>query len=536
MSKAAGSMPARTGPRRILICTNAYPPNFVGGAELMAHEQALALTRLGYVVHVFAGDPDAPRERYSRHDDVYEGIRIHRIALTPEDYSPEYLNFLHPAVEAHFCSILTDFEPDIVHCHNLMGLSAKLPLFARQQGAGIVCTLHDFWGFCLRNTAMRSNASACTNIAECQICLPRIHDGSKRSIPMKARKDFLALALAQIDCFIAPSHFVARRYSEAGFPKERITVIRNGIAVNRFSHPRMAPSTHSAHALRITFAGHFGAHKGVATLIEALALTSNTVLQLVGTGPEQKVYAERITTLGLENRVQFLGKVAPADMPGIYACSDLVILPSIWPENQPVCLMEAMAAGVPVVASRLGGIPELIEHGVNGLLFSAGDAHDLAKQITRMALEPAFRQAAGKAGKQRVAMHDHDRQALLLTAIYDRISAPLHLDQNNEGRRDIAIERDIYFITGSKRRHNASSRASTTKILASPANNERYCIPASWLAGCIVAVRGIVPTGRFGNVLAMVKPDPSLRLPHWLTRFLVRRRPSGQAPPSGTFS
>jgi hypothetical protein len=120
-------------------------PNFVGGAELMAHEQALALTRLGYVVHVFAGDPDAPRERYSRHDDVYEGIRIHRIALTPEDYSPEYLNFLHPAVEAHFCSILTDFEPDIVHCHNLMGLSAKLPLFARQQGAGIVCTLHDFW-------------------------------------------------------------------------------------------------------------------------------------------------------------------------------------------------------------------------------------------------------------------------------------------------------------------------------------------------------------------------------------------------------
>jgi glycosyltransferase involved in cell wall biosynthesis len=162
---------------------------------------------------------------------------------------------------------------------------------------------------------------------------------------MKARKDFLALALAQIDCFIAPSHFVARRYSEAGFPKERITVIRNGIAVNRFSHPRMAPSTHSAHALRITFAGHFGAHKGVATLIEALALTSNTVLQLVGTGPEQKVYAERITTLGLENRVQFLGKVAPADMPGIYACSDLVILPSIWPENQPVCLMEAMAPG-----------------------------------------------------------------------------------------------------------------------------------------------------------------------------------------------
>jgi glycosyltransferase involved in cell wall biosynthesis len=140
---------------RILVVSNVYPPDVVGGAELVAHEGALAYARQGHEVRAFAGDLHAPRARYSRTDDAHDGIPVSRIALVPEDYSPEFLNFHHPVVEAHFGDVQRAFAPDVVHCHNLPGLSVKLAMLARESGARVVCTLHDFWGFCPRNTAVR---------------------------------------------------------------------------------------------------------------------------------------------------------------------------------------------------------------------------------------------------------------------------------------------------------------------------------------------------------------------------------------------
>ncbi|RYG87923.1 MAG: glycosyltransferase, partial [Alphaproteobacteria bacterium] len=370
---------------RILICSNAYPPHFMGGAELMAHEQALALSRLGHDVRVFAADPlfaghSAEQGiRHARTDNIYQGIRVYRIATEPEDYSPEFVNFQNSVAEGHFRDVLREFEPQIVHCHNLLGLSVKLPLMARMYGARTVCTLHDFWGFCLRNTAVRADGRACDNSTCCNECLARIHDGRRRHVPMRLRKDFIRLALEQVDRFIAPSHFVAGRYAWSGLSADRLEVIPNGIDIDRFRAKRNT-SESSLAPVKVTYVGYLGAHKGVITLVEALALPPledfRVILQLVGEGPEREACVARVNALGLQDRVHFLGKVQPAGMASIYAGSDIVVLPSIWDENQPVCLMEAMAAGLPVIASRKGGIPELIDDGVNGLMFRAGDPGD----------------------------------------------------------------------------------------------------------------------------------------------------------------
>lgn len=500
---------------RILICSNAYPPHFMGGAELMAHEQGKALARMGHEVAAFAGRLDTTLARHTRSDDLFEGLRVHRIATAPEDYSPEYLNFLHPAVDTHFRDVLREFRPDAVHFHNLTGLSVKLPILARQYGARTVCTLHDFWGFCLRNTAVRADGRPCDDVTQCRACLPRIHDGQRLHVPMRFRKDFMRIALDHVDRFVAPSRFVAAAYERAGFAPDRIAVVPNGIDVARF-HPAPAPAL--AHdALRVVYAGHFGVHKGLGTLLEALALLPSLLppetvpiqLRLVGEGPQEVAYRAQIAASGLAGQVHFAGKVLPADMPAVYAGSDVVVLPSIWDENQPVCLMEAMAAGLPVVASRKGGISELVEHGRNGLMFAAGDAHDLAAQLARCAADPVWRQEAGRAGRRRVEDLDHDRQAVRLAALYAEAEARLLPGPPPR----------IHAALGVMRRPMAGE----AKALADGRWPERHFMPRAWIADAFPDVAGIVLTGRAWSVLQWLGVNAFVALPRQLSRRLFRR-------------
>lgn len=520
-----GGAPGRPGlaPMRILICSNAYPPHFIGGAELMAHEQAKALARLGHEVRVFAGELGTNRARHARADDVHEGIPVHRFALNPEDYSPEFLNFLHPTIDNHFSDILDDFQPHIVHCHNLMGLSAKLPLLGRLHGAWTVCTLHDFWGFCLRNTAVRPNGETCNDTTQCRICLPRIHDGSQLHISMRLRKDFLDLALDQIDCFVAPSRFVAKRYARAGWSPERLHVITNGIDLDMFSPAGETSSPPSP--VRITYAGYFGAHKGIATLLEAFAslppALDPTVLQLAGEGPEQDAYVNQIEMLGLHGRVQFLGKVAPSDMPMLYAQSDIVVLPSIWDENQPVCLMEAMAAGLPVIASRKGGIPELVKDGVNGLLFPAGDATGLAAQLSKLVAKSGLRQRLGDEARRRVVNSSHDHQARLLLALYKEMmgAAPDRLP------RDLVHTRQLYAAIGSLRPRMTGENIS----LDDKRHRSRHFVPPGWIRERSAMIKGVLLTGRLWCMLHLLRIDPILPLPRRSTKLL---RHKAKRPPT----
>lgn len=488
---------------RILVCSNVYPPDVVGGAELVAHEQAAAYARQGHEVRAFAGDPGSVLPRHARTEDVHGGIPVTRIALTPEDYSPEFLNFLHPEVEAHFRDVLHDFAPDVVHGHNLPGLSVKLPMIVRAAGARMVCTLHDFWGFCPRNTAVRPDGAPCAGPGCCQ---PRLHDGRELDLPPRFRRDFMTLALAHVDRLVAPSRFVADRYVRAGFECERIVVVPNGVDTDRFR-----PTGHGEprDGVRITFAGYFGAHKGVSTLLAALALLpAGVTLELAGEGPEEPAYRAQVEALGLGDRVRFAGKVPPAAMAEVYARSDIVVLPSVWDENQPVCLMEAMAAGLPVVASRRGGIPEIVEHRGNGLTFQAGDVGELAARLAELVADPARRAAMGRAGRERVERCTHDRQAERLLALFDDVSRLARAQP----------EPAVFAVMGGDwERLNGHD-----PLLIVPADaprRPRLLVPLEWVEDCFARFDGLLFAGRIrlGRRTRFLKR--TVALPSWLIRF-----------------
>lgn len=408
---------------RILVCTNAYPPRFVGGAELVAHQVARQMVLLGHTVVIFAGDLDSPGEHYSVTVDAVDGIAVYRVATRTVDHDPNHRNYVHTDIDARFASIIQQFQPTIVHAHNLIGLSVRMLILAAQSGARVFVTLHDFWGFCLRNTLLLENGTPCVDPNACVACVrgPAFTEWS-----LRVRRDVMALAFDHVDGFIAPTQYLADQYIAAGFPADRVQVVPNGVDIAPFVEAETAAPARAAGEVVLLYAGYFGAHKGLLVLIRALARTQarpRIRLDLVGEGPLDIALRALVDQSGLADQVRFRGKIQPAAMPRIYATCDIVVLPSLWPENQPVSLMEAMACARPVVASRIGGIPDMIEDGCEGVLVDPDNIQALADALDRLVADPALRARMGENGRRRVQSYGYAQQAETLAERFTQADA-----------------------------------------------------------------------------------------------------------------
>jgi len=404
----------------ILICSNVYPPRFIGGAELIAHYQAQALRRQGWRVIVFTGDLGDIGERHAMRLEPQDGIPVFRVRLIGEDYQPDFVSFHHAKVEEHFQSLLAEYKPDVVHMHNIMGLSLGIIRAAKKSGTITAITLHDFWGFCLKNTIIKDGLAVCHDHTLCRECLPSIADGDNRQIPIRLRNDYVRMRVSSADHLISPSLYLAQKYATMGFPLQRIRVVWNGIDSGRFgSLVKIAPVDE---AVRFTFIGHLGHHKGVSTLFEAIRRldrpASKFFVNLVGVGelmePMEKFAAEH----GLAANVRFWGRVPNEQIHEVFAATDVQLLPSIWPENQPVSITEAMASETAVIASTLGGTAELVEEGESGFLTIPGDAEDLAARMRAFIDDPELSRRFGARGRARMLPFSFDRQVEKISRLY----------------------------------------------------------------------------------------------------------------------
>lgn len=401
----------------IIICCNVYPPRCIGGAELIAHYHAQTLQKMGWKVVVFAGDTQAQAHRHDMKQDLFDGIEVYRVFLTHQDYHYEFINFLHATVDKHFSMLLEKYHPDIVHFHNIIGLSVRIISLAKLHGAKTILTFHDYWGICIKNTLLAENGQLCKDFSGCKACLPAIESCTNRDIPMRLRQDFFLLTMRNIDAFISPSTYLAKTYINAGFSQDRFHVVWNGIDTERFQKVIKKPQNG---LLRLSFLGYLGKHKGIETLLEALPLIEGKELvrvNLVGDGAERNAYHAILKANGCMSQVRFWGKLDNREVEKVYAETDVLILPSIWPENQPVSITEAMAAGIPVLASRIGGIPELVDDGITGFLFDAGDTKQIASIIERLLKEPSLIVRLGRNASQRMALHDYSTQMQKLLSI-----------------------------------------------------------------------------------------------------------------------
>lgn len=183
----------------------------------------------------------------------------------------------------------------------------------------------------------------------------------------------------------------------------------------------------------LLFVGRLAAVKGVPVLFEALALARQTrpdlCLTLIGDGPERAALELEAKPLG--DAARFVGYQSQAEVAQALTRADLLVLPS-FAEGVPVVLMEAMAAGLPVIATRIAGIPELVTDGVSGILVPPGDAAQLAEAILSVLADPAQKAAMGAAGRAKVARDFNiQTEAAWLGALF----SAYHLDQPIPGKR-----------------------------------------------------------------------------------------------------
>jgi glycosyltransferase involved in cell wall biosynthesis len=271
-------------------------------------------------------------------------------------------------------SLVRDYRPDVVHYHNLF--PALSPAVLRAVGeTPSVLTLHNYRLLCLPATFLRDGRV-------CESCLGRapwrgvMHGCYRGSVPASA-----AIATSLIvhraadtfsrpDLYLAVSDFVRRKHIAGGFDPERIRVKPN------FTWPTLKREGAGEYFL---FLGRLSAEKGLATVIEASRGRGDSRIVVVGDGPDRQAL-RALAHPGVE----FRGALDSAAVPEIVRRARALLVPSTWFEGAPRSLLEAYAAGVPVVASRIGGLPELVEDGVTGLLVDPNEPAKWADAMARL--------------------------------------------------------------------------------------------------------------------------------------------------------
>jgi len=298
-------------------------------------------------------------------------------------------------------ALLRAERPDVVHFHNIFPqITVSAYDACRDLGIPVVQTLHNFRIWCAAGTFYRSGAI-------CRECVDHGPDravryrcyrgsgaGSRAVVRMQRSAAERRVWTTRVDRFIALTPFAKKTVIELGLPADRVVVKPN------FCRPPTEPrSTPGDSAL---FVGRLAPEKGVEVAVRAFLEMPGRRLRIAGSGPEEG--ALRSLAGGAPN-IEFLGAVPPGQVESLMRASAFLIVPSLWYEMFPRVVVEAFAMRLPVVASRLGSLADIVVDGETGALFEAGDAGDLRRCCERLLADG---NANATLGLQAGIRHDRD--------------------------------------------------------------------------------------------------------------------------------
>jgi glycosyltransferase involved in cell wall biosynthesis len=431
---------------RILVVSHHLPPNYRSGAELYAWQQCRWLLKEGHEVRaVTVEDIEARVPRLESRSEVYQGVPVERLYFDRLNYpNPLLVSHNNPEVKAWFETFLGEFEPDLLLVNACYLLGIGVLAAARQAGIPVVLTLHDFWFLCQRLTLMRPDGTLCDGKVtpeDCALCLAKdrrrflladqltaglvgktfvggakagwepfkfLLGGSDKIETLAIRRRTLLAALEQVDLIIAPSQYLKKVFVANGFPAEKIHFCRYGLDTEKFVNlhsKKFVPAQINQKGinekhLKVGYLGQILPHKGVDVLVKAVRLVQESnrdgeraaiSLEVFGEMGRNLAYDAKLYKLAAgDPGIKFSGPYKPTELPDILMRFDVIVVPSVWLENSPLVIMEAQTARIPVIATNLGGMAEMVGHGENGLLFERKNAHDLAIQLQRLLNEPGL--------------------------------------------------------------------------------------------------------------------------------------------------
>jgi glycosyltransferase involved in cell wall biosynthesis len=415
---------------RILLTIHQFFPKFNAGTEVAARDTALELARRGHDVHVLTVDPDVRESRttISREDYEFRGLSCHALQIPRASdligrLEQEYRN---DDLAMYVGDFTKELGPEVIHMFHLARLSGALIDVFRPLGVPLVFTSTDFWSFCARNILAKPSGELCegpnatsSNCLECRqaerwfteapskgdrtafyerVAQQALDDptGDERLGRVRTvleRTEYLRAQINKVDAVLAPTDIMGRMLVNNGIREDLVKISPYALDNSGFAAVRERREPEEGR-VRFGFIGTLARPKGVHILAEAFGRIPEEVgasLLIVGNLTSKPDYSEELlAALGPDERVNFTGLIPNEEVPEQLESLDVLVVPSTWYENSPITIYQALTAGVPVVASDLGGISEVVRDGENGLLFVAGDAVDLEHKMKRLIYEPGL--------------------------------------------------------------------------------------------------------------------------------------------------
>lgn len=427
---------------RILLVSHNYLPAHTAGTEVYTAQLAAKLVARGHEVQVFTTEKEISAPHLSLRRRSHRGIAVHEL-VNNLFYDQFRETWDEPRIDRIFAGVLDEFSPDVVHVQHLLYLSIGCVEAARARSIPVVFTLHDYWLQCARfGQRVHADSSICHTIdaGRCGECLTsfkfrqgafeeraagalaglrgatgidlgrtavrvaRLLTKGEGSAPaevdpreaerfagfVRERESAIrARLIPAVARFLSPSRFLRERFVEWGLPPDRIQFLRTGIDLESFE---ARPRRKSAR-LRVAFIGTLAPHKGAHLLLEAWDrvdpnLRARATLELIGPGRYYPDYVRALRVRAAEVGASLRGALPREQVATELTGIDLLVVPSVWFENSPLVILEALATRTPLLVSDIGGMAELVEDGVHGYRFAVGDVEALREGLARLLSEP----------------------------------------------------------------------------------------------------------------------------------------------------
>ncbi len=313
--------------------------------------------------------------------------------------------------------LLDVFHPDIVHIHNIYNhISPSVLPEIKKRNIPIIQTVHDYH-MLAPNRNLFHSGKICEITKKDQYYKTIFHKCIKNSyvasfltvITMYIHR-ILGLYTKYIDCYITPSNFAKKLMVDYGYNQNNIIVLPY---LTTFKKGNLSQST--SKNKYILYFGRLSPEKGLTFLTEVMEKIPHINLYIVGEGPELSMIQNKIKTYNLKN-IRLLGYLSGDDLERVVVSSYFTIMPSIWYENYPNSILESFACGKPVIASDIGGIPELVKNNETGLLFTPNDINDCIRKILLLWNNPKLVRKMGRNAldfaREKFNPEDHYRKTI----------------------------------------------------------------------------------------------------------------------------
>ncbi len=392
-----------------------------GGAEVYMHRLIREETDRGHDVHAFSTRSE---KNLPSRDERYFVTRYHLDrsdgALVDLKKAANYL--WNVEAKRSFARMLDEVKPEVVHLHNIYHhLSTSILPEIRKRNIPCVQTLHDY-KLAAPNYGMFDHGAPCErskggkyyNVILHRCLSPKLLANILAAVEMYFTKSRQAYE-STVSLFLCPSRFMKEKMEDWGEPVGKLRYVPNP--------GELASEPATLGGGYLLYAGRLSPEKGLRSFLEAAVMIPELPVKIAGRGPEEESLRAFVASKGAHH-IEFLGFQSPDVLTRLRRRAEALVLPTLSYENASTVILEALGDGVPCLATRTGGNPELVEDGVNGFLVKPGDVDDWVRALRRFQAVPfEARKVMGEAGRAKIAGRTWKQHLELVLGCYREAGA-----------------------------------------------------------------------------------------------------------------